>query len=101
MYDLIGGCCETFDCSGICVKNYLHFTDLYARISNVLADVAEWQTQQTQNLPVVTSCGFKSRHPHHVARNRTEVVQVSRLLFYSSVLIKLLTYGRAPERTSS
>ena len=31
---------------------------------NVLADVAEWQTQQTQNLPVVTSCGFKSRHPH-------------------------------------
>ena len=28
------------------------------------ADVAEWQTQQTQNLPVVTSCGFKSHHPH-------------------------------------
>ena len=29
------------------------------------ADVAEWQTQQTQNLPVVTSCGFKSHHPHY------------------------------------
>ena len=28
------------------------------------ADVAEWQTQQTQNLPVVTSCGFNSHHPH-------------------------------------
>ena len=27
--------------------------------------MAEWQTQQTQNLPVVTSCGFKSHHPHY------------------------------------
>ena len=43
---------------------FLHFVSLYVRIVNVLADVAEWQTQQTQNLPVVTSCGFKSRHPH-------------------------------------
>ena len=32
------------------------------------ADVAEWQTQQTQNLPVVTSCGFKSRHPHFLIK---------------------------------
>lgn len=31
---------------------------------NRLADVAEWQTHQTQNLAVVTSCGFKSHHPH-------------------------------------
>lgn len=23
-----------------------------------------WQTHKTQNLAVVTSCGFKSRHPH-------------------------------------
>ena len=43
---------------------FLHFNSLYGRMCNVLADVAEWQTQQTQNLPVVTSCGFKSRHPH-------------------------------------
>ena len=43
---------------------FLHFNFLYGKMCNVLADVAEWQTQQTQNLPVVTSCGFKSRHPH-------------------------------------
>ncbi len=28
------------------------------------ADVAEWQTHQTQNLTGATSCGFKSHHPH-------------------------------------
>ena len=28
------------------------------------ADVAEWQTQQTQNLPVATSYGFESHHRH-------------------------------------
>ena len=28
------------------------------------ADVAEWQTHQTQNLTRVTSWGFKSLHPH-------------------------------------
>ena len=27
------------------------------------ADVAEWQTHQTQNLTGATSCGFKSHHP--------------------------------------
>ena len=32
------------------------------------ADMAEWQTQQTQNLPVVTSCGFKSHYPHYRIR---------------------------------
>ena len=25
-----------------------------------------WQTHKTQNLAVVTSCGFKSRHPHNM-----------------------------------
>ena len=28
------------------------------------AEVAEWQTQQTQNLPRATSCGFDSRLRH-------------------------------------
>ena len=36
------------------------------------ADVAEWQTQQTQNLPVVTSCGFKSHHPH-LEKEKTQI----------------------------
>ena len=27
-----------------------------------------WQTQQTQNLPVATSCGFKSHHLHYKPR---------------------------------
>ena len=31
---------------------------------NVYAGVAEWQTQQTQNLPGVTSCGFKVSSAH-------------------------------------
>ncbi len=30
----------------------------------MLADMAEWQTQQTQNLPGATQCGFKSHYPH-------------------------------------
>ena len=37
------------------------------------ADVAEWQTQQTQNLPVVTSCGFNSHHPHLTYRPENSV----------------------------
>ena len=31
-----------------------------------LAEVAEWQTHQTQNLTLVTMCGFKSHLPHLV-----------------------------------
>ncbi len=36
------------------------------QMPNILthADVAEWQTHKTQNLAGVTSCGFKSHHPH-------------------------------------
>ena len=30
------------------------------------AGVAEWQTQQTQNLPIAISCGFKSHLRHHI-----------------------------------
>ena len=40
--------------------NYFLFGEV---ISSVHADVAEWQTQQTQNLPGSRSCGFKSHHP--------------------------------------
>jgi hypothetical protein len=29
------------------------------------AEVAEWQTQRTQNPPWATTCGFKSRPRHH------------------------------------
>ena len=36
------------------LKKCLLFICLYGRITTVLADVAEWQTQQTQNLPGVT-----------------------------------------------
>ena len=43
---------------------FLIFNNLYD-IINEFAGVAEWQTQQTQNLPGVTSCGFKSRHLHY------------------------------------
>ena len=32
-----------------------------------IAGVAEWQTQQTQNLPGATSCRFKSGHRHKEA----------------------------------
>lgn len=47
----------------------LYFTQLCVTINLGLkklgyADVAEWQTHQTQNLTVATSCGFKSRHRH-------------------------------------
>lgn len=45
----------------------------------VYADVAEWQTHKTQNLAGATSCGFKSHHPHPMARNGTAMVQVLRL----------------------
>ena len=31
---------------------------------DIQAGVAEWQTQQTQNLPGATSCRFKSGHRH-------------------------------------
>ena len=37
------------------------------------ADVAEWQTQQTQNLPVVTSCGFDSHHPHIIFNTQVPI----------------------------
>ena len=37
---------------------------LLPEITAVQADVAEWQTHKTQNLAGVTSCGFKSHHPH-------------------------------------
>ena len=37
---------------------------LLPEITVVQADVAEWQTHKTQNLAGVTSCGFKSHHPH-------------------------------------
>ena len=39
---------------------------LLPEITAVQADVAEWQTHKTQNLAGVTSCGFKSHHPHFI-----------------------------------
>ena len=47
----------------------LYFTQLCVTINLGLkkpgyADVAEWQTHQTQNLTRVTSCGFKSHLLH-------------------------------------
>ncbi len=33
------------------------------------AGVAEWQTHQTQNLAMATSCGFKSRLRHQQAEH--------------------------------
>ena len=32
--------------------------------SNAHADVAEWQTQRTQNPPPSKACGFESHHRH-------------------------------------
>lgn len=46
------------------------------------ADVAEWQTHQTQNLTRATSCGFKSRHPHSLAGAQVESTE----FFLDSVL---------------
>ena len=40
--------------------------------------MAEWQTQQTQNLPVSRSCGFKSHHPHE---NENALTSVRAFLF--------------------
>lgn len=37
-----------------------------------------WQTHKTQNLAVVTSCGFKSRHPH----SRKSEIDVYRFLVF-------------------
>lgn len=37
------------------------------------AGVAEWQTQQTQNLPIAISCGFKSHLRHHI---KTPIVSI-------------------------
>ena len=59
----------------------LLFTLYYDKITNVLADVAEWQTHQTQNLTAVMLCGFKSRHPHWV-----KVVKVSCILGFTTFL---------------
>ncbi len=42
------------------------------------ADVAEWQTQQTQNLPGSRSCGFKSRHPQYI-KLKKPIAKSSRL----------------------
>ena len=60
----------------ICTKNIkkrLHFQNVCVKISFVerkldeFAAVAEWQTQQTQNLPGATSCEFESRLRHLIS----------------------------------
>lgn len=38
------------------------------------AGVAEWQTHQTQNLAVATSCGFKSHLRHQIKISQTKYV---------------------------
>ncbi len=76
----------------------------YDNITLVLrkADVAEWQTHQTQNLTKVTSCGFKSRHPHSLAGalygNRDNVADTFVSAFFLTrivihMIIFVLTYG--------
>lgn len=41
---------------------YIRMVNLHLRLRDqVRAGVAEWQTRQTQNLLMVTLCGFKSR----------------------------------------
>src|SRR5208282_3609136 len=42
----------------------LKMTRLGSAVSSS-AEVAEWQTQRTQNPPWATTCGFKSRSRHH------------------------------------
>ena len=59
---------------------------------NRLADVAEWQTHQTQNLAVVTSCGFKSHHPHTFLKQPEkwlffDVLTFSSDLYFFSVIL--------------
>ena len=73
---------------------FLHFNFLYGRMCNVLADVAEWQTQQTQNLPVVTSCGFKSRHPHLHYMNKAVLYAECELQAYLRMEDTLFMFAR-------
>ncbi len=46
-----------------------------------------WQTHKTQNLAVVTSCGFKSHYPHFKKRYFKNEVFKRRILFCVSFLI--------------
>ena len=45
-------------------RHYIYSYNLFCCVSNIYADMAEWQTHKTQNLAEVTSCGFKSHYPH-------------------------------------
>ena len=64
------------------------------------AGVAEWQTQQTQNLPIAISCGFKSHLRHQKDWN---LIKVS-VFFISFIIAKgyysanfyFLTYKKIP-----
>lgn len=52
----------------------LYFTQLCVTINLGLkklgyADVAEWQTHQTQNLTGATSCRFKSGRRHYIEKS--------------------------------
>ena len=37
----------------------------------LFAGVSEWQTRQTQNLLLATTCGFKSRHQHFTGQEKS------------------------------
>ena len=49
-----------------------------------------WQTHETQNLAVATSCGFKSHHPHNTKRKQ---VWKNPYLFSFGILRMPQTHG--------
>lgn len=65
-----------------------------------IAGVAEWQTQQTQNLPGATSCRFKSGHRHKrsylfsfffCAQTHIETEQLTRqLLCFLTIILRYM-----------
>lgn len=96
----------------------MHYSNTCVRISLALrnkklkkltlflphADVAEWQTHQTQNLTGVTSCGFKSRHPHYYKEHILYVLflfqkEVSKT--FNTLWIPLFIIATLPSRYTS
>ena len=55
--------------------------------------MAEWQTQQTQNLPGATSCGFKSRLRHLTYGTEPDSIESGSVPFFASSCEKRIFPG--------